>query len=129
MLESGSVVKLKDDILLHREAIEYAKKFAVDTIRKAQASSESNKTVTVVRAKLDIALVQRLVEQMRQSTKVIYPALGDLASEIKKHREALVAAAASLDKSARALGRWTVVLAIATVVLAVATLAPLFAAK
>jgi hypothetical protein len=65
------------------------------------------------RARLDIALVQLLVEQMRQSTKVIYPALADLSSEIKKHREALVAAAASSDKSARAVVRLTVILALA----------------
>ena len=81
------------------------------------------------RAKLDIALVQQVVEQMRQSTKVIYPALADLGSEIKRHREAVVAAAASSDKSASALGWWTLVLAIATVVLAMATLVPLFTGK
>jgi pilus assembly protein CpaB len=41
-----------------------AVKFAISTIRKAQASSESNKTVTVVRAKLDIAAHEEIQKDM-----------------------------------------------------------------
>ena len=75
------------------------------------------------RAKLDSALARLLVEQMRQSISVIYPALTDLGSEIKKHREALETAARSSDKSARAMVLLTVALVFATLL---SVVVPLF---
>jgi pilus assembly protein CpaB len=44
-------------------------KFAINTIRKAQASSESNKTVTVVRAKLDIAAHEEIQKDMVETVE------------------------------------------------------------
>jgi len=46
-----------------------AVKFAISTIRKAQASSESNKTVTVVRAKLDIAAHEEIQKDMVETVE------------------------------------------------------------
>jgi len=46
-----------------------AVKFAIDTIRKAQASSESSKTVTVVRAKLDIAAHEQIQKEMVETVE------------------------------------------------------------
>lgn len=46
-----------------------AVKFAVDTIRKAQASSVSNRTVTVVRAKLDIAAHEEIQKDMVETVE------------------------------------------------------------
>jgi len=46
-----------------------AVKFAIDTIRKAQASNESSKTVTVVRAKLDIAAYEQIQKEMVETVE------------------------------------------------------------
>ncbi len=46
-----------------------AVKFAIDTIRKAQASSESNKMVTVVRAKLDISAHEEIQKDMVETVE------------------------------------------------------------
>jgi len=46
-----------------------AVKFAINTIRKAQASSESNKTVSVVRAKLDIAAHEEIQKDMVETVE------------------------------------------------------------
>lgn len=46
-----------------------AVKFAINTIRKAQASSESNKTVTVVRAKLDISAHEEIQKDMVETVE------------------------------------------------------------
>lgn len=55
-----------------------AVKFAIDTIRKAQASSESSRTVTVVRAKMDIAaheeIEKEMVETVETSDSLFAPA-------------------------------------------------------
>jgi len=46
-----------------------AVKFAINTIRQAQASSESNKPVTVVRAKLDIAAHEEIQKDMVETVE------------------------------------------------------------
>jgi pilus assembly protein CpaB len=48
-----------------------AVKFAIDTIRKAQAASGSNKTVTVVRAKLDIAAHEEIQKDMVETVATV----------------------------------------------------------
>lgn len=85
----------------------------VNDISKARGVGSDQ---TAPRAKLDILIAQRLIDQMRQSTIVIVPALADLGSEIKKHREALQAASRSSTTIGLAIVALTVVLALTAVV-------------
>jgi hypothetical protein len=95
---------------------------ADELVARIRNQSSSALTREADSAELSKLLSERLTGALHNGVEVLIPALGDLISEIKLHREALEKAAAASDKSANALVCWTRVLAAATIALVFATL-------